>query len=204
VPTPIGRVWLAARPSGLVRVELPGPNAELRLNVWLALHFPMASKRNGVSPILKKACAEIEAYFTAGLTQFTVPYELVGTAFQIDVWRKVAAIRFGETTSYREIASAIGNTRAVRAVGNAQNANPVPILVPCHRVIGSNGNLTGYAGGLELKQWLLEHEAARSKLSSPTPRPLRLIQVPRVNRQSRPSTLHHSADHTPRPPSSVS
>jgi len=171
IPTPIGRLWLAAGPTGLVRVELPGPNAEFRMNVWLALHFPASSKRAGVTPILKKAATQLQAYFTSGLTDFTVPVALVGTDFQVDVWRDVACIPFGATRSYRDVADRIGRPRAVRAVGGAQSVNPVPIVIPCHRVIAANGGLAGYAGGLETKKWLLEHEAAHDHRITP-PRPL--------------------------------
>ena len=142
IPTPIGRVWLAAVPNGLVRVELPGPNAEFRMNVWLALHFPASSKRAGVTPILKKAATQLQAYFTSGLTDFSVPVALVGTAFQVDVWKEVASVSFGETCSYRDVADGVGRPRAVRAVGSAQSVNPVPIIVPCHRVIAADGGRT--------------------------------------------------------------
>jgi methylated-DNA-[protein]-cysteine S-methyltransferase len=162
VPTPIGRIHLAAADRGLVRVELPGANSELRLNVWVALHLPHASNRRGVSPILKKAATELESYFTGGLTAFTVSRHYLGTPFQAEVWKAVAEIPFAETRSYRDVAARIGRPNAVRAVGAAQAANPLPIVVPCHRVIASDGSLHGYAGGLELKEWLLEHEAARS------------------------------------------
>lgn len=171
IPTPIGRLWLAAEPKGLVRVELPGPNAELRMNVWLALHFPGSSKRAGVTPILKKAAMQLQAYFTSGLTEFTVPVALIGTDFQVDVWTDVASIPFGETRTYRDVAEAVKRPRAIRAVGSAQSVNPVPIIVPCHRVIAASGALAGYAGGLETKKWLLEHEAAHDRRITP-PRPL--------------------------------
>jgi len=154
----------------VVRVELPGPNAQMRLSVWLALHFPEASIRCGVSPILRKAAAELGAYFTAGLRRFTLPLELVGTPFQRAVWQEVGAIGFGETRTYRDIASSVSRPRAVRAVGAAQGANPVPIVIPCHRVIGTNGDLTGYGGGLEIKRWLLEHEAGLAGRIDPDPR----------------------------------
>lgn len=171
IATPIGRIWLAAVPDGLVRAELPGPNAELRMNVWLALHFPGSSKRAGVTPILKKAATQLQAYFTSGLTDFTVPVALVGTEFQVDVWTNVADIPFGRTCSYRDVAEEIGRPRAVRAVGSAQSVNPVPIIVPCHRVVAADGGLASYSGGVETKKWLLEHEAAYDHRITP-PRPL--------------------------------
>jgi methylated-DNA-[protein]-cysteine S-methyltransferase len=194
IPTPIGRLWLAAGPNGLVRIELPGPNAELRMNVWLALHFPASSIRTGVTPILKKATTQLQAYFTSGLTDFTVPVALVGTPFQVDVWSHVATIPFGQTRSYRDVAGDIGRPRAVRAVGGAQSVNPVPIIVACHRVIAADGGLAGYAGGIETKKWLLEHEAAYDHRITP-PRPL--VDVPstasrrrRIDRDTdRPGTM---------------
>jgi O-6-methylguanine DNA methyltransferase len=176
IATPIGRLYLAATSRALVRLELPSARAEVRMNVWLALHFPLAPKRSGVTPILKKAATQIENYFTAGLADFSLPLELWGTPFQTTVWKAVAKIPAGETRSYADIAAAIGRPRAVRAVGAAQAANPLPILIPCHRVIGTDGTLTGYAGGLDVKQWLLEHEASRSERRQGT------VQVQRSRR----------------------
>jgi O-6-methylguanine DNA methyltransferase len=169
VATPIGRLHLAATPRAIVRIELPQLRAEVRMNVWLALHFPLAPKRNGVSPVLKKAAQEIEEYFTGDFSDFSVSLELWGTAFQTEVWKAVARIPPGTTRTYGDIAASIGRPRAVRAVGAAQAANPVPIVIPCHRVVGTDGNLTGYAGGLDVKQWLLEHEAARAERRAGTP-----------------------------------
>jgi O-6-methylguanine DNA methyltransferase len=176
IATPIGRLYLAATSRALVRLELPSARAEVRMNVWLALHFPLAPKRSGVSPILRKAATQIESYFTAGATEFSLPLELWGTPFQTTVWKAVAKIPAGETRSYADIATVIGRPKAVRAVGAAQAANPLPILIPCHRVIGTNGTLTGYAGGLDVKQWLLDHEAAISE------RRLAAVQIPRTRR----------------------
>ncbi len=158
--TPIGRLYLAANSKGLVRIELPSPNAGLLMNVWLALHFPNRGHRSGINPFLKAAAEQLVAYFEGELTDFTIPLAIVGTEFQRSVWAGVSGIPFGETNSYRDVAVAIGRARAVRAVGAANAANPLPIVVPCHRVIGSNGTLTGYAGGLEAKRWLLGHEAS--------------------------------------------
>jgi len=99
--------------------------------------------------------SELHAYLRGGLHVFTVPVDLRGTSFQCDVWNAIAKIPFGQTTSYGELAKSIGRPKATRAVGQATSANPVPIIVPCHRVIGSSGDLTGFAGGLPLKERLL-------------------------------------------------
>jgi O-6-methylguanine DNA methyltransferase len=96
------------------------------------------------------------------LREFSLPLDIEGTEFQKRVWGQVAAIPYGETRSYLQIATAVGSPRAVRAVGAANGANPVPIVVPCHRVIGAKGKLVGYGGGLALKQRLLELEGARA------------------------------------------
>lgn len=181
VATPIGRIHLAATPRAIVRIELPQIRADVRMNVWLALHFPLAPKRNGVSPVLRKAAQEIEEYFTGDFSDFSVSIELWGTAFQTDVWKAVAKIPTGTTRTYGDIAASIGRPRAVRAVGAAQAANPLPIVIPCHRVLGTDGNLTGYAGGLDVKQWLLEHEAARVERRAGAPaaaRPRRPVTGP--------------------------
>jgi methylated-DNA-[protein]-cysteine S-methyltransferase len=143
-------------------VELPGPNAHLRLNVWLALHFPNLQHRSGINPILRQAATEISEYFASSRTSFSVPFSPAGTAFQRAVWTALASIPFGETRSYRDIARMVDRAKAVRAVGAANAVNPLPLVLPCHRVIGSNGRLTGYAGGIAVKKWLLDHEAAAS------------------------------------------
>lgn len=158
LPTPIGRLHMAATDREVIRIELPHANAEMRLKIWVALHFPHASIRSGVSPILKKAATQLERYFTGGLEMFQIPHRMVGTPFQVRVWEQSSTIPFGETRTYAQVAAAIDSPRATRAVGSAEMANPLPILVPCHRVIGSDGGLKGYSGGIDLKRWLLEHE----------------------------------------------
>ena len=120
-----------------------------------------ASKRNDANELLVEAARQLRAYFAGELREFQLPLDMQGTDFQKRVWRQVAAIPYGETRSYLQIAQALGSPRAVRAVGAANGANPVPIVVPCHRVIGANGKLVGYGGGLALKQRLLELEGAR-------------------------------------------
>jgi methylated-DNA-[protein]-cysteine S-methyltransferase len=111
-------------------------------------------------PIIDLAIDELTAYFEGKATAFATPIEMAGTAFQQAVWGELLNIPFGETRSYAQIASAIGKPSAVRAVGAANGKNPLGIIVPCHRVIGKNGSLTGYAGGLDMKLWLLRHEGA--------------------------------------------
>jgi methylated-DNA-[protein]-cysteine S-methyltransferase len=101
---------------------------------------------------------QLSAYFSGGLTEFDLPLQMPGTAFQQQVWSALKTIPYGTTISYGELALKIGQPKASRAVGLANGHNPVSIIVPCHRVIGANGKLTGYGGGIERKQWLLNHE----------------------------------------------
>lgn len=116
------------------------------------------------TPLLRQAAAEIEEYLDGRRKEFETPIHLAGTAFQKSVWEALRRIPYGETRSYQEIAESVGNPRACRAVGMANHRNPIMILVPCHRVVGKNGNLTGYAGGLKVKKFLLELENPSWKL----------------------------------------
>jgi methylated-DNA-[protein]-cysteine S-methyltransferase len=109
--------------------------------------------------ILDACLSQLREYFEGARTEFSVPLDLTGTEFQMSVWRALLMIPYGKTSSYGGIAAAIGRPKAVRAVGGANHHNPVSIIVPCHRVIGSDGGLTGYGGGLHRKRWLLDHEA---------------------------------------------
>ncbi|WEG12862.1 methylated-DNA--[protein]-cysteine S-methyltransferase [Pullulanibacillus sp. KACC 23026] len=119
-------------------------------------------KENGVQtdtpPVLIECYNQLDAYFKGNRRDFTFPYQLEGTSFQKTVWEALIGIPYAETGSYKEIAVAIGNEKAIRAVGSANGRNKLSLVVPCHRVIGSNGKLTGYAGGLWRKAWLLHHE----------------------------------------------
>jgi methylated-DNA-[protein]-cysteine S-methyltransferase len=108
--------------------------------------------------ILKEAGKQLNNYFLGRQMTFTLPLAPVGTEFMTSVWKSLQAIPYGETRSYKEIAQSIGNPKASRAVGLANNRNPIPIFIPCHRVIGSNGKLVGFRSGLETKQYLLELE----------------------------------------------
>ena len=111
--------------------------------------------------VLDETAAQLDRYFAGSLTAFDLPLGLRGTPFQLRVWSALQEIPFGETTSYGGLARTLGHPGSARAVGLANGQNPVSIIVPCHRVIGSNGKLTGYGGGLDRKAWLLDHEAGR-------------------------------------------
>jgi methylated-DNA-[protein]-cysteine S-methyltransferase len=106
----------------------------------------------------KDVADQLDAYFVGDLTTFDLDMQLIGTSFQRSVWSQLCAIPYGETISYGELAKRVGNPNASRAVGLANGRNPIAIIVPCHRVIGADGSLTGYGGGLERKTWLLDHE----------------------------------------------
>lgn len=109
-------------------------------------------------PLLVEAAAQLRAYFDARLREFSLPLDPQGTPFQLRVWRELVNIPYGATRTYGDIAAAIGSPDAVRAVGAANGTNPIAIVIPCHRVIGANGKLTGYAGGMETKRRLLDLE----------------------------------------------
>ncbi|KUO75502.1 MAG: cysteine methyltransferase [Clostridia bacterium BRH_c25] len=111
--------------------------------------------------LLKEAARQLENYFKGELKEFSLPLEPSGTAFMKQVWTALCEIPYGKTASYGEIAEKVGKPKAARAVGLANNRNPIPIFIPCHRVIGANGSLTGYAGGLDLKMKLLDLEKIR-------------------------------------------
>lgn len=110
------------------------------------------------SPLLERAAQELEEYFAGVRRTFTIPLAPAGTAFQTAVWDALLEIPYGTTASYRDVAARIGNPNAAMAVGQANSRNPIPVIIPCHRVVGADGRLTGYAGGLEAKRILLDME----------------------------------------------
>ena len=157
VPSPIGVIRLFATGEALVAVRLPGSDPVT------------AASRERKTPVLDEAVGQMKAYFAGELRSFTIPVAFSGspfegTPFQTDVWRGLLKIPYGESRSYAWLAESIGRPGAYRAVGAANGRNPLAIVVPCHRVIGADGSLTGYGGGLEAKQWLLDHEAAQVDL----------------------------------------
>ena len=170
VDSAIGPLFLAASACGLVALEfdarLPGQQS-IRPN---PRHLRDESLREGKKGIafehsprrLRPYASELEEYFAGKRREFTFPLDLRGTDFQLACWRALLAIPYGETRSYAAIARAVGKPNAFRAVGMANNRNPIAIVVPCHRVIASDGTLCGYGGGLDVKRKLLELEGALS------------------------------------------
>jgi methylated-DNA-[protein]-cysteine S-methyltransferase len=145
---------------------LAGSNSGLRL-----LSFGNGKRRRNIDPewsldnsAFHDVVEQMQSYFAGERTDFDVRLELQGTDFQKSVWMALRKIPYGETVSYKELAEAVGNPKAVRAVGAANGANPIAIIVPCHRVIGNDGSLTGFGGGLPLKRRLLELESRQLKL----------------------------------------
>ncbi|MDP1914147.1 methylated-DNA--[protein]-cysteine S-methyltransferase [Brevundimonas sp.] len=156
VATPVGEVLLVTDGQGAVRA-LDFADYEPRMTRLLARHAPGAVVVEGRAPEAVRRA--VEAWFGGDLTALDgLTVKTGGTAFQRTVWAALRAIPAGETRSYGQLAAAIGSPRAVRAAALANGQNPVAVIVPCHRVIGANGTLTGYAGGLERKRWLLRHE----------------------------------------------
>jgi methylated-DNA-[protein]-cysteine S-methyltransferase len=160
IESPVGAMLIVTDDDGAVRA-LDFADHESRMMRLLARHAPGAAPIPGMAPeAVRRALA---AYFDGDVRALdALPVKTAGTAFQSEVWIALRAIPVGETRSYGQLASVIGRPSAVRAVGLANGSNPVGVIVPCHRVIGSNGTLTGYAGGLERKRWLLAHEAANA------------------------------------------
>ena len=150
--SPVGRLLLARDDAGIAIISFDGAP----LSDWT---------RSDAS--FDDARSQLRAYFANELREFDLPLAPRGTSFQLDVWNALRAIPYGETRSYAQLAKTIGRPNAVRAVGAANGANPLPIVVPCHRVIGSNGSLTGFGGGLTAKRYLLDLELYGGKNFNP-------------------------------------
>jgi O-6-methylguanine DNA methyltransferase len=158
VESPLGALRLAVTDDGVARLGLPRSSGG-GFAGWLRTTFAEA-ERVAWLPLLDKLAQELREYFAGQRREFSVPLDLRGTDFQLAVWREIAAIPYGETRTYSEVASAAGRARAVRAAGTATGYNPVPIVVPCHRVIAAHGKLGGFSGGLDAKRRLLALERA--------------------------------------------
>jgi methylated-DNA-[protein]-cysteine S-methyltransferase len=144
-------------PVGPLKIE--GDDRSIT-GIWL--NAKGAITRGRASGVLADLEQQLDAYFSGASKTFDLPLAPKGTPFQIDVWTALQAIPYGATCSYSDVAQKIGRADAVRAVGAANGQNPIPIVIPCHRVIGANGSLTGFGGGLPMKKWLLAHERGGS------------------------------------------
>lgn len=157
VDTPLGVFVIAARDGALVGGWFEGQK-----------YFPRIVDgegwRCGETPLLREARAQLQAYFAGTRQRFDVPLAPEGTAFQQQVWQALCAVPFGATTTYAQLARQLGRPAAFHPVGAAVGRNPISLLVPCHRALGSDGSLTGYAGGLARKRWLLDHEGREQRL----------------------------------------
>lgn len=149
-PSPVGQLTLVASNSAVHGVLFGSSKPALRTQGWM----------QGNNAILQRTADQLEDYFAGKRRQFELPLASTGTAFQESVWQALLDIPYGQVRSYQQLAQQVGRPRAMRAVGAANGRNPLSILRPCHRVIGANGTLTGYGGGLPAKQWLLRHEGA--------------------------------------------
>jgi methylated-DNA-[protein]-cysteine S-methyltransferase len=154
---PFGVLRLHGEGDELVAIDLPD--------------HPGPVAVEGRSEVLVRTQAQLAEYFAGERREFDLPLAPQGSGFQVQVWRALLRIPYGETCSYGDIARVVGRPSASRAVGAANGRNPIPIIVPCHRVIGSNGSLTGYGGGLPVKRWLLDHERGWKQPSLPVLRP---------------------------------
>lgn len=149
ITSPIGTLTLTSNGSALTRLMIADGEADADADVSTETDAVLAAARE-----------QLDAYFDMRLTRFDLPLEPQGTEFQQRVWESLRAIPFGETISYAALAQRVGKPKAVRAVGAANGRNPLMIVVPCHRVIGADGSLTGFSCGIERKRWLLDHEAS--------------------------------------------
>ena len=150
IKTPMGDLMLVANTSELIGLYFAGcDHIPAELKQW---------KRDARHPILRQANVQLQEYFKGKRTEFSLPLHVTGTDFQERVWRQIALVPYGKTISYADLAHKAGKPKAVRAAGTNTGRNPLSIVIPCHRVIGKNGGITGYAGGLDKKRYLLELE----------------------------------------------
>jgi O-6-methylguanine DNA methyltransferase len=191
LPTPVGPMLALASDDALCALEFHSGNRLSRLDARLARFFPDLTIEDGTNSVTERTRAWLEAYFAGKSADVSaLPLDARGTSFERKVWKTLLGIPPGETRSYGQVAAKAASTvLASRAVGLANGANPVAIIVPCHRVIGADGTLTGYGGGLDRKQWLLEHEqqfwptdTSLSKVTRPHhDRPRRESKQPRLD-----------------------
>jgi O-6-methylguanine DNA methyltransferase len=158
----LGELRLAATERGLCKLSLQG-DSEDAFRARLMSDFAPQRIAYQKKPLISSALNEIQAYLEGQLQRFTTPLDLRGTAFQKSVWAQVQRIPYGTTSTYRDLAERIGKPKSVRAVGAANAANPLPVFIPCHRVIGVDGSLRGYGGGIAIKAALIQLEHSYAK-----------------------------------------
>ncbi|RKD21006.1 [Fe-S]-binding protein [Ammoniphilus oxalaticus] len=157
--SPIGPITVAATERGICHVCFgSGPTVFEELGKWAKKLLDSYRLIGQQTEWTRQAVEQLDQYFDGKRTEFTVPMDLYGTDFQKKVWRQLQNIPYGQVHAYKDVAVAVGSPKAVRAVGGANNRNPLSIFIPCHRVIGANGSLVGYGGGLEIKTYLLDFE----------------------------------------------
>jgi O-6-methylguanine DNA methyltransferase len=159
----LGCIRIATTDRGLVQVGLPSETSE-KFSAWLKANLPQASVEQA-EPKTREVFQQLSEYFSGKRKVFTVELDLRGTEFQLKVWKAIHEIPYGQTISYGELARRIGFSDGARAVGAATGSNPIAIIVPCHRVVGSNGSLTGFGGGLPMKEFLLNLESGNQAFS---------------------------------------
>ncbi len=159
VDSPIGVLLIESNGSAITHIALPDKDMQVRSESATSATAPTSRNDDkAAGQVLDRAAAQLEEYFAGKRTEFDLPLELEGTPFQKDVWLALAEIPYGKTVSYAELANMVGRPSAFRAVGQANGANPIPIVLPCHRVIASGGGIGGYGGGLDMKRQLLALE----------------------------------------------
>ena len=141
--TPIGFIHVEANDSGICSIDF----------------HDLPEVEANASLLTNAAIKQLSVYFAGEIQEFSVPLAPNGTTFELEVWNELSKVPYGETCSYLDIANRMNNPKAIRAVGRANGANPIAIVIPCHRVVGADGSLVGYSGGLWRKRWLLDHEA---------------------------------------------
>ncbi|MGH8559995.1 MAG: methylated-DNA--[protein]-cysteine S-methyltransferase [Methylococcales bacterium] len=159
-PSPFGQLAVVVSDLGVHAICWPNAREDQKTDDWLS-----RLDRSGDHPVYKRAAAQLQEYFSGTRKIFDIPLVLNGTRFQNSVWNGLREIPYGRTLSYEEQAIRLGGKEKVRAVGRANGMNPIPILIPCHRVIGKNGSLTGFGGGLAIKALLLDLESNRPRQS---------------------------------------
>lgn len=148
---PIGEVVVIASDRGVHNVMFDPDETPKGID-------PDDITRRPSHPMVASALTQLREYFAGTRTEFDLPLDLQGTEFQVSAWKALAKVKYGQTATYARQAASIGRPTATRAIGAANGRNPVAIVLPCHRIVGSDGSLTGFAGGLGVKQWLLDHE----------------------------------------------